>query len=517
MRRSMKASGLWVRASVLGAFVASAAGCGAMSSHEYMAPSARASMPMGSVGAIAQAAASTESFQDYGTNPMVDAQKDNLSTFAMDVDTASYALSRRMLREGQLPVQAAVRAEEFVNSFDYGYAAPTGDAPFAVHVAAAPSPFQQGHHVMRVGLQTKRIEAKDRAPVHLVYLVDTSGSMQSPDKLELVKTSLRILTDSLKQGDTVAISTYAGGVREVLAPTGIDQKASILSAIDNLSAGGGTAMASGVQLAYELASRTMVKGHTSRVVVLSDGDANIGPTSHDEILKLIEEQKQKGIYLSTIGFGRGNYKDTTMEQLADKGNGNYSYVDDERQAKRVFGQQVNGLLETVARDAKVQVEFDQKLVESYRLIGYENRDVADRDFRNDKVDGGEVGAGHAVTALYDVVLKPGAKGSFSTVRVRYASPTDLSAAAKELSVAMPAGSLFASFDEAPANLRFAASVARFAEVLRGSPHAKSGDLALVEKFAKASASDTEDQQELVALVRDATRLAGLAAPLPVAR
>lgn len=494
--------------------LSSVAGCGAAYPSKHAMEAGHAP-PAPSYAAMGN----TEDYRHYGTNPVVDPATDRFSTFAIDVDTASYALSRRMLLEGELPPDAAVRVEEFVNSFDYGYPGPSGAEPFAVHLAAAPSPFDAGHHVLRVGLQAKRVDLKDRTPAHLVYLVDTSGSMQSPDKLELVKTSLRYLTDSLKPGDTVAICTYAGNVREVLAPTGVDKKAAILKAIDDLSAGGSTAMSSGIQLAYDLASRTMVKGHTSRVIVLSDGDANVGPMSHEEILKTIEGYKQKGIYLSTIGFGRGNYKDTMMEQLADKGDGNYSYVDDARQAKKVFVEQVNGLIDVVARDVKVQVELDPAMVKSYRLIGYENRDVADKDFRNDKVDGGEVGAGHSVTALYDLVLQPGAKGSLATVRVRHKAPAvgPGSSEAREVAVKMEPSALFASLDDAPESLRFAAAVARFAEVLRKSPHAKRSELPAVEALARATKGTSEDRSELVALVRRAAELAGVAEGPPVAK
>src|SRR5262245_39274827 len=327
--------------------------------------------------AIAQAPAEpagTEDYKDYGVNPVTPPEKDRFSTFPIDVDPASYAVSRRKLLQGGLPPYDAVRAEEFLNYFDYAYPAPT-QVPFAVHLAAAPPPFTQGHHLVRVALQGKRIAPSERKPVHLVYLVDTSGSMQSQDKIGLVKKSLQVLTRALRSGDTVALCTYAGSVREVLAPTGIDNKDRILSAIEDLTAGGSTAMASGIDLAYRLAERTMVPNHVNRVIVLSDGDANVGATSHDEILQRIARYKDKGITLSTVGFGNGNYKDTMMEQLADKGNGNYTYIDNESQAQRVFSDQLSGMLEVIARDVKIQVEFDPAVVKEYRLIGYENRDV----------------------------------------------------------------------------------------------------------------------------------------------
>jgi Ca-activated chloride channel family protein len=342
--------------------------------------------------------------------------------------------------------------------------------------------------------------------VHLVYLVDTSGSMQSEDKIGLTKKSLKLLTDSLKPGDTVALCTYAGTVREVLAPTGIESKGKILAAIDDLTASGSTAMSSGIDLAYKLAQRTLVKGHVNRVVVLSDGDANVGPTSPEEILKTIKAAKDKGITLSTVGFGQGNYKDATMERLANEGDGNYYYIDSEAQARRVFSEQVGGTLEVIAKDVKIQVEFDPDVVKSYRLIGYENRDVADKDFRNDKVDAGEIGAGHSVTAIYDVELKTTKKAPI-TVRLRHKAPLG-SNKAEETTVKMDPGAIAASFDSAPADLRFATAVTAFAEILRQSPHARTWKLADVEKIARASAADKGDQQEFIGIVRRAVALSG---------
>ena len=467
-----------------------------------------------SVAAPAEQAQNSEAYKDYGVNPTVDPTKDRFSTFAIDVDTASYAISRRKLMEGGLPPFQAVRAEEFLNYFDYAYPAPK-QGPFAVHLAAAPSPFQKGHHLLRVGLQAKRVDAKDRKPVHLVYLVDTSGSMQTADKIGLAKKSLRLLTESLKQGDTVALCTYAGDVREVLAPTSIDQKGKILEAIEALTSGGSTAMASGLENAYRLASKTLVKGHVNRVVVLSDGDANVGATSHEEILKSIESYKEKGVTLSTVGFGRGNYKDTMMEQLADKGDGNYSYIDSEEQARRVFSEQVGGMLEVVAKDVKIQVEFDPAVVQSYRLVGYENRDIADKDFRNDKVDAGEVGAGHSVTAMYDVILKSTATSPV-TVRLRAKGPdAKKDDAATESTFTMATESMFATFEAAPQSFRFASAVTGFAEVLRQS--AKEYTLDDVSRIAIAAAGDQRDQQEMVTLVKKAASLQGSAGPAKTAK
>jgi Ca-activated chloride channel family protein len=469
----------------------------------YDAPT-RAPSPVMAAGVV-EKAQGTEDYKDYGINPVVDPHQDRFSTFSIDVDTASYSIARRKIMEGGLPPYQAVRVEEFLNSFDYAYDAPR-QGPFAVHLAAAPSPFTAGHHVLRVGLQARRVAEQERKPVHLVYLVDTSGSMHSADKIGLAQKSLKLLTNTLRQGDTVAICTYAGSTTEVLAPTGVEEKGKILSAIEGLAAGGSTAMESGIDIAYRLAEKTRVAGHVNRVIVLSDGDANVGATSHDEILKLIKRHRDAGITLSTVGFGAGNYKDTMMEQLADKGDGNYSYIDSESQARKVFSEQVSGLLEVVAKDVKIQVEFNPDVVRSYRLLGYENRDIADKDFRNDKVDAGEVGAGHSVTAVYDVVLAT-TKGSPVTVRLRNKAPEG-DAPAVETVFAMDAAAVAPTFEAAPQSLRLAAAIAQFGEVLRKSPHAASVRLDDVQRVAQGAAAPRADQQELLDLIRRAGAITG---------
>lgn len=479
----------------------------------YAYPAASVSPMTPSVAADAEEPKGTEAYKDHGVNPIVDPHKDRFSTFSIDVDTASYAIARRKIIDGGLPPYQAVRVEEFLNYFDYGYESPQ-QGPFTVHLAAAPSPFAAGKHVLRVGLQARRVAPKDRKPVHLVYLVDTSGSMASADKLGLAKKSLKLLTSTLTQGDTVALCTYAGSTREVLAPTGAERKGEIFAAIDDLSAGGSTAMESGIQIAYRLAGKTAVAGHVNRVVILSDGDANVGATGQDDLLKTIRSYKDKGITLSTVGFGQGNYKDTTMEQLADQGDGNYSYIDSEAQAKRVFSEQVSGLLEVVAKDVKIQVEFDPEVVKQYRLLGYENRDIADKDFRNDKVDAGEVGAGHSVTAVYELVLA-NTKSSPVTVRLRHKAPTGADQATESV-FKMDPGSISATFEAAPQSLRFAASVAEFGEILRKSPHTAGVTFAEVEKVARAAAKDRQDQQELLDLLHRADSLSG-GKPLTVAK
>jgi len=446
-----------------------------------------------------------DSFHDWGRNPWVDASKDHLSTFAADVDTASYTIARRKLNEGELPPAAAVRVEEFVNYFRYQFPAPASDNPFAVVMDAAPSPLSPGKHILRVGIATRARSIAERKPAHLVFLVDVSGSMSAPDRLDLAKRSLRILTNNLKDGDTVSLVTYAGSSRVVLPPTGMDKKGAILAAIEELRSGGSTAMGSGIDLAYQQAMLGLQPGAISRVIVCTDGDANVGSHTHDEILKIIAGRAKEGVTLSTIGFGMGNYKDELMEQLADKGNGNNFYIDSLSAAKKVFQDQLGSTLEVVAKDVKLQVDFDPSVVARYRLVGYENRDIRDDDFRNDKVDAGEVGAGHQVTALYEVELTD--KGRLSNaplggVRIRHKQPRG----EKATEAAFPMiGGPAASFANAPADFRFAFAVAAFADVLRNGQDAEHWDLAKIRDYARAAAGDDDDRKELVALIDRAIR------------
>ncbi len=431
----------------------------------------------------------TEDYRDYGQNPWTLTSEDRLSTFAIDVDTASYAIARRKLASGQVPPPASVRVEEFVNYFGYDYAGPDDGRPFAVHVDAAPSPFTAGRHLVRVGVQAKRLSLRERKNAHLVFLVDVSGSMQSADKLGLAKRALRVLLDNLKDGDTVSLVTYAGNTRVVLEPTGLEHKYRILSALEDLTAGGSTNMGSGLSLAYDMAARNLGPDSVSRVLVLSDGDANVGNTSHDDILATIRGQVKEGVTLSTIGFGMGNYKDTLMEQLANKGNGNYYYIDGMDQARRTFQEQLGGTLEVVAKDVKIQVEMDPNAVTRYRLIGYENRDVADADFRNDRVDAGEIGAGHSVTALYEVELSGQGK-ELATVRIRAKAPRGTRA--NESTYRFGRDEVAASFAKASPDFRFATAVMAAAELLRRSPHAADWSMGAVKQIAADATKVTGD-------------------------
>lgn len=444
----------------------------------------------------------TEGFTDYGVNPLTQTAVDRFSTFAIDVDTASYTLARRSLNEGYKPTPSGVRVEEFVNFFKYDYPSPDSGA-FGVHMEAAPSPFATSNDrmVLRVGVQGKTIASADRKPVHLVFLVDISGSMNREDKLGLAKEAMKVLTNNLREGDTVAIATYAAGVKKVLPPTGMRNRDAILKAMDQLQAGGGTGMSNGMELAYQMAMENHKGGEVSRVIVLSDGDANIGPMSHQEILGRVKHYVDEGITLSTIGFGMGNYKDTMMEQLANQGNGNNYYIDSLKEAKRIFGEQLDGTLQVIAKDVKIQVEFEPDAVPEFRLIGYENRKLAHEDFRRDEVDAGEIGAGHTVTALYEIRVNRKATGKLATVRIRHKQPEGHKA--EEQNFDLFKSDLRPRVGDASRDFQFAVAVAGFAEILRESPYAKNLSFDLIEEIAQPAVGNREDRREFMALLKKA--------------
>lgn len=459
----------------------------------------------------------SEAYEHYRPNAWTLTEKDNLSTFAADVDNASYTIARRKLGEGILPPKDSIRVEEFVNFYDYAYPAPTS-GPFSVTMDAAPAPWSPDHHILRVGVATKAKSLRERAPANLVFLVDVSGSMSSPDKLPLAQRALRLLTEELADNDTVSLVTYAGNERVVLEPTSASNKAAILAAIEDLQSGGSTAMGAGIDLAYKMAARGNKPGVNSRVIVLSDGDANVGRTSHEEILGQIQGYVKEGITLSTVGFGMGNYKDTMMEQLANKGNGNNYYVDGQDEAKRIFVDKLSATLEVVAKDVKLQVDFNPAKVARYRLVGYENRDIADRDFRNDKVDAGEIGAGHQVTALYELELTAEGKldpAGMVTTMVRHKAPTAESAT--EVSFTFAAAAMAQSIDAASADLRFATAIALFADKLRGNPDLKDTSLAVARALAAGAAATRRERAELVTLIDKAIALTAPAHGTTIAR
>jgi Ca-activated chloride channel family protein len=441
-----------------------------------------------------------EHYVEHRVNGWTRTAADRLSTFAADVDTASYAIARKKILAGQRPPEASVRVEEWLNYFRYDYAAPRGDRRFAVHLEAAPSPYADDRVLMRVGVQARATPAHSRKPANLVFLVDVSGSMDQRDKLPLARRALRMMVDRLDARDTVALVTYAGDTRIVLSPTSATNRGAIVSAIAELSPGGSTAMGAGLELAYRVAGETLSADSISRVIVLSDGDANVGDTSHGAMLETIARQVERGVTLTTLGFGVGNYQDHRMEQLADRGNGSNHYIDDLLEARRVLVEQLGSTLEVVAKDVKIQVELDPAVVDRYRLIGYDNRDIADRDFRDDKIDAGEIGAGHAVTAIYELELTAGAPaGDLAVVRVRAKAPRG--ERASESVHRFGSSRLRSSFAAASEGFRFAAAVAGAAEILRGSPDAEGWTLAEAIRVAReASRRDQADRRECVELL-----------------
>ena len=443
-------------------------------------------------------------FKGSGTNPFIDTEDDHLSTFGMDVDTGSYSIARQYVTDLYLPPPAAIRVEEFINAFDYDYDPPAEDA-FAIHIDGAPSKFGEGKRLqlLRIGLQGRVIPDEHRKDATLTFVIDVSGSMQRENRLELVKKALNLLVDQLRPTDKVGIVVYGSRGRLVLPHTGVERRSEILAAINSLEPAGSTNAEEGLRIGYDLAWRNASVNHINRVILCSDGVANVGNTGPDEILKEIRTYVDKGIVLSTVGFGMGNYNDVLMERLADTGNGNYAYVDTLSEAKRIFVENLTGTLQLIAKDAKIQVDFNPEVVSRFRLLGYENRYLDHEQFRDDTVDAGEVGAGHHVTALYEVKLHPDATGKMATVSIRYADADNdkVSEVSKDISVSQ----LYESFDTAPATFRLAAAVAEFAEILRESYWAKKGNLESVHQVVKDVFPEISSDQvvELMYLVNKA--------------
>jgi Ca-activated chloride channel family protein len=409
-------------------------------------------------------------FKNYGVNPFVDTEDDHFSTFATDVDTASYTVARSYLKNGNLPVNDSVRTEEFVNFFDYGYQSPDNDA-FTVYLEAAPAKFGKNCFLQRIGIKGKEISVKDRKDAILTFVIDCSGSMGSYDtRLELVKKTLRLLVDQLREGDRIGITTYQTKGRILMEHKGISKKAEILEAIDSLQAGGSTNAHEGIRLGYEIADKAFQRGCINRLILCTDGVANEGVTNGDEIIKEMKQYVDKGICLSAIGFGMDNYNDVLLEKLGDKGNGHYAYVDTIIEAKRVFVENMTGTLQVIGRDVKVQVDFNPQVVRSYRLLGYENRDVADNKFRDDKEKGGAIGSGFSVTALYEVKLWEDKSGKIATVFIRHKNPDkeEVTEISKEISTS----EVKKTFADASDSFKLSAAVAQFAEILRQSYWAK---------------------------------------------
>jgi Ca-activated chloride channel family protein len=468
----------------------------------------------------------TEGYSHIDENPFLEVARAPVSTFSVDVDTASYSNTRRFLKDGQLPPKDAVRIEELINYFSYDYPQPAGTAPFSVTAEISEAPWNKSHRLVHIGLQGKRIPMENMPPANLVFLLDVSGSMNEPRKLPLVKSAMKMLAEQLTARDRVAMVVYAGSSGLVLPSTSGDRRGEIISAIDRLEAGGSTNGGEGIQLAYKIAQENFIKNGVNRVILATDGDFNVGVTSEGELVRLIEEKRQSGVFLSVLGFGTGNVKDSTMEKLADKGNGNYAYIDSLGEARKVLGEQIGGTLFTIAKDVKIQVEFNPKQAAGYRLIGYENRLLRDQDFNDDTKDAGEIGAGHTVTALYEVVplgqklenpgidplkyQQPAQTSSMAnsnelmTVKLRYKEPDGDESKLLSVSLTDSKGKL----NNASENFRFASAVAAFGMLLRDSRYKGQASYNNVIEMAKASASTDAQgyRAEFIQLVETARQL-----------
>lgn len=462
--------------------------------------------------------------ESYGTlveNPFRRAWRHPLSTFSIDVDTASYANVRRFLQHHTRPPKDSVRIEEMVNYFSYNYAPPKGNDPFSAHVEIAAAPWNPSSRLVRIGLKAKELQRKRRPATNLVFLLDVSCSMTPANKLPLLKRSFRLMLNQLTERDRVAIVVYAGASGLVLPSTSGEHRSTIVNALNRLQSGGSTNGGAGIQLAYQVAVQNYIRGGVNRVILATDGDFNVGVTNHNDLTKLIQRKAKSGVYFSALGFGTGNYNDKLMETLSNKGNGNYAYIDSFAEAKKVLGQQLFGTLVTVAKDVKIQVEFNPHKVESYRLVGYANRMLKAKDFDNDKKDAGDIGAGHTVTALYEVKL---ATKKTSARRLRYQVKQANPALAKELlnlklRYKQPDGSTSKllkfpiqdkgkPFSQSSKDFQFASAVAAFGMLLRNSPYRGKATFDSILEIAQSSKGGDEKgyRAEFVRLVKRAKSL-----------
>ncbi|MBO3277080.1 vWA domain-containing protein [Pseudomonas schmalbachii] len=446
-----------------------------------------------------------EQYQNLPQNPVHAVAEAPVSTFSIDVDTGSYANVRRILNEGRLPPEGAVRLEEMVNYFPYDYALPADGSPFGITTELAPSPWNPQTRLLRIGIRASDRSIAELAPANLVFLVDVSGSMDRREGLPLVKSTLKLLVDRLREQDRVALVVYAGESRVVLEPTSGRDKAKIRAAIDQLSAGGSTAGASGIEMAYQMAQKGFIKDGINRILLATDGDFNVGISDFDTLKQMAAERRRSGVSLTTLGFGVDNYNERLMEQLADAGDGNYAYIDNLREARKVLVDQLSSTLAVVAKNVKIQLEFNPATVSEYRLLGYENRALKREDFNNDQVDAGEIGAGHTVTALYEIVptgargwlddlryqqAKPQGSGKgdeLALLRVRYQAPEGGASRLVERPVRM--AEQRASLAQASDDLRFAAAVAAFAEQLRGGRYTGAFGMGDTVQLARAARGD----------------------------
>lgn len=468
----------------------------------------------------------TEEYDRIHENGFRLVTNDPLSTFSIDVDAASYSNVRRFLNNSSLPPPDAVRIEEMINYFDYNYPQPKDNNPFSITAEAASCPWNEGNYIVHIGLKGKEIETEKLPPSNIVFLIDVSGSMNSPNKLPLLKNAFKLLTNQLRENDRVAIAVYAGAAGLVLPSVSGDNKETIISALEKLEAGGSTAGAEGIQLAYETANKYFIKGGNNRVILATDGDFNVGPSSDGELERIIEEKRKQGIFLTILGFGMGNYKDSKMEKLSNKGNGNYAYIDNLLEAKKVLINEFGGTLFTIAKDVKIQVEFNPELVKAYRLIGYENRMLNKEDFNDDKKDAGELGSGHTVTALYEIVpagsdfpvndtdpLKyqntttnpvNNFKDEILTVKFRYKNPDS----DKSNLIVKTVKNKIDAFSKSSENLKFSSAVACFGMILRNSEFKGKTDYNFVLNTAKNNLGIDKNgyRQEFLKLVETAKLL-----------
>lgn len=474
-------------------------------------------------------AMNTENYDVIVDNRFYATNKEPLSTFSIDVDAASYSNLRRFISNGTLPPKDAVRIEEMINYFTYEYPEPKGDVPFETLSEIAACPWQPSHQLLKVALQGKRIPTENLPASNLVFLIDVSGSMDEPNKLPLLKSSFKLLVDQLRPQDKVAVVVYAGAAGLVLPPTSGADKPRIKEAIEDLRAGGSTAGGEGIILAYKTAREHLVKGGNNRVILATDGDFNVGASSDAEMVRLIEKERESGVFLTVLGFGMGNYKDNKMQQLADKGNGNHAYIDNLSEARKVLVNEFGGTLFTIAKDVKIQIEFNPAQVRGYRLLGYENRVLAAEDFNDDKKDAGELGSGHTVTALYEIIpagvnspflasvddLKyqqttvkenPSASKEWCTIKLRYKQPAGTESRLLEQVVK----SQKQGFDQASADFRWAASVAAFGMLLRDSEYKGSADYRSMIRWAQAASGKDPGgyRAECIRMMENAAAMAG---------
>lgn len=447
-------------------------------------------------------------FKHFGVNPTIDTDEEDTSTFSIDVDTASYSVSRSYLNRGNLPEEEAVRVEEFVNSFDYDYRVPEEET-FSVQVEAFPSPNRKGYHVLHVGLKGKEVKAEERKPASLVFVIDVSGSMNMENRLGAVKKALALLVDQLNEKDRVGIVVFGDRAQVILdsTPATARNQDEIMAAISALQPQGSTNVQSGLKLGYEMASENLIEG-TNRVILCGDGVANNGITQADAIFKTVEKHAKRGIALTTVGFGMGNYNDVLMERLAQIGDGNYAYVDRLEEAKKIFVEELTGTLEVIAKDVKIQLTFDPKKVARYRLLGFENRRLEKHEFDDDRVDAGEIGAGHTVTAMYEVKFESGVpSGDFAQLKIRHKRPEGGASALIEKK--LPGSIVRGDYASASSPTKLSLCAAAFAEKLRGSYWVRTlswEDLQDLYAEIPESMRKRDDVRELGELIDKAKRL-----------